>query len=67
MRLYKICVDKLKRTNMSTVGWLILVGVFAVLWYYVDNYIIYTLNSDHSSDLILGHMLAEENRIITPN
>ena len=67
MRLYKICVDKLKRTNMSTMGWLILVGVFAVLWYYVDNYIIYTLNSDHSSDLILGHMLAEENRIITPN
>lgn len=67
MKTIKARINNGKRLNVSGFGWLILAGVFIILWYYMDNYIMYTLNSDHSSDLVLGHMLAEENSLISRN
>ena len=67
MKTLKIRIGNGKLVNASSLGWLILAGVFVILWYYMDNYIMYTLNSDHSSDLVLGHILAEENSLISRN
>lgn len=60
-------LGKSKKLNISTLGWAILAGVFLIAWYYMDNYVMYTLNSDHSSDLVLGHLLADENTIVSKN
>ena len=60
-------LNKAKWFNTATLGWAVLAGVFLIAWYYMDHYVMYTLNSDHSSDLVLGHLLAEENAVITKN
>lgn len=60
-------LKKFKILNACTLGWAILAAVFLIAWYYMDNYVMYTLNSDHSSDLVLGHLLAEENAIVSKN
>ena len=51
--------------SISALGWLILAGVFMITLYYMGNYFIYTVDSDMSSELLLGKLLAEENSIIT--
>lgn len=53
--------------NVATLGWAVLAGVFLIAWYYMDNYFLYTVDSDMSSELMLGRILAEENAVITKN
>jgi len=65
MRAIKKRLDRAGLWNTGTLGLVILAGVFLIAWYYMDHYIMYTLNSDHSSDLVLGHLLAEENAVIS--
>lgn len=67
MRKLKERTGKGRLLNTASLGWLMLAGVFLIAWYYMDNYIIYTLNSDHSSDLVLGHLLAQENSMVSGN
>lgn len=67
MRKEKNLLKRCKIPAFDLLEYLVLVGVFAVLCYFLAGYVIYNLDSDKSSELILGKMLAEEGGICSPN
>ena len=56
-----------KTTVFDLLEYLVLAGVFVILCYFLAEYVVYNLDSDKSSELILGKMLAEEGGICSPN
>lgn len=63
----KTLLKPCKTTVFDLLEYLVLAGVFVILCYFLAEYVVYNLDSDKSSELILGKMLAEEGGICSPN
>ncbi len=57
----------MEKKYLKLLPWFCLIGLFCFLSVFMWNHVDYLIDSDMSSEMVLARLLAEENKLITPN